>query len=178
MNGHSLRSRLSVAIGAALLTAACANSGAAVSEREDMLASAGFVQKRADSPTRMASLKALPPHQFLARTRNGATRYLYADPTVCGCIYVGDQNAYDRYREQVARGKLLPTNKSAPSSAVLRCPARRGSCSGVLKIAKTSSFRDAGKAREPRNPRTRAGGSNGLACVHEFRARPCRAVPE
>jgi hypothetical protein len=102
MNGHSLRSRMSVAIGAALLTAACANGGAAVSEREDMLASAGFVQKRANSPTRMASLKALPPHQFLARTRNGATRYLYADPTVCGCIYVGDQNAYDRYREQVA----------------------------------------------------------------------------
>jgi hypothetical protein len=27
---------------------------------------------------------------------------LYADPTVCGCIYVGDQNAYDQYRQQMA----------------------------------------------------------------------------
>jgi hypothetical protein len=27
---------------------------------------------------------------------------LYADPTVCGCIYVGDQNAYDQYRRQMA----------------------------------------------------------------------------
>jgi len=28
--------------------------------------------------------------------------YLYADPMVCGCIYVGDQNAYDQYRQQMA----------------------------------------------------------------------------
>lgn len=102
MNDHPSRPQTSLAIGAALLTAACAYGGAAVSEKEDMLASAGFVQKKTDSPTRTASLKALPPHQFVARTRNGMTRYLYADPTVCGCIYVGDQNAYDRYRQQMA----------------------------------------------------------------------------
>jgi hypothetical protein len=47
-------------------------------------------------------LKSLPPHQFVTRTINGGTRYLYADPTICGCIYVGDQKAYDQYRQKMA----------------------------------------------------------------------------
>jgi hypothetical protein len=94
--------RLSVLAGAALLAAACVNTGPAVSDKEDMLAGAGFVPKKADTPARMAGLKALPPHQFVQRTINGRTTYLYGDPTLCGCIYVGDQNAYDRYRQQMA----------------------------------------------------------------------------
>ncbi|HEX9536094.1 MAG TPA: hypothetical protein VF924_11515 [Stellaceae bacterium] len=64
--------------------------------------SAGFVSKKIDATAQMANLKSLPPHQFVAKNRNGRTRYLYADPTVCGCIYVGDQNAYDQYRQQMA----------------------------------------------------------------------------
>jgi hypothetical protein len=47
-------------------------------------------------------LKSLPAHQFATKNINGRTSYLYADPTVCGCIYVGDQNAYDRYRQNMA----------------------------------------------------------------------------
>lgn len=93
--------RLSVLAGAALLAAACADTGAAVSAKEDMLAGAGFVMKKADTPARMATLKALPPHQFVQRGSNSRTTYLYGDPTLCGCIYVGDQNAYDRYRQQM-----------------------------------------------------------------------------
>jgi hypothetical protein len=89
-------------VGAALLAAACANSGAAVTEKEDLLVSAGFVPKKAYSAARMATLKSLPPHQFVTRTINGGTRYLYADPTICGCIYVGDQKAYDQYRQKMA----------------------------------------------------------------------------
>ena len=91
--------RLAVVVGAALVAAACANTGGeATSQKDDMLLSAGFVSKKADATARMASLKSLPPHQFVARNRNGRTVYLYADPTVCGCVYVGDQNAYDQYR--------------------------------------------------------------------------------
>jgi hypothetical protein len=90
--------RLAIAVGAALVAAACANTGGATSQKDDMLLSAGFVSKKADATARMAGLKSLPPHQFVARNRNGRTVYLYADPTVCGCVYVGDQNAYDQYR--------------------------------------------------------------------------------
>ncbi len=45
---------------AAALLAACAGSGGAVSEKEDLLASAGFAPKKADTAARMASMKALP----------------------------------------------------------------------------------------------------------------------
>jgi hypothetical protein len=91
-----------LAIGAALLVAACADTGTGVIDKEDMLASAGFVAKKADSAARIATLKSLPPHQFVTRTTDGRTRYLYADPTACGCIYVGDQSAYDQYRQKMA----------------------------------------------------------------------------
>jgi hypothetical protein len=90
--------QLAIAVGAALVAAACANTGGPTSQKDDMLLSAGFVSKKADATARMAGLKSLPPHQFVARNRNGRTVYLYADPTVCGCVYVGDQNAYDQYR--------------------------------------------------------------------------------
>jgi hypothetical protein len=102
MNDHRLRYRASFAVGAALLATACANNSGAISDKEDILASAGFVPKKANTAARMASLKALPPHRFVTRTGTVGTRYLYADPTVCGCIYVGDLNAYDRYRQQMA----------------------------------------------------------------------------
>ena len=94
--------RLALPMGAALVAGACANTGGAISQKEDMLLSAGFVSKKIDATAQMANLKSLPPHQFVAKNRNGRTRYLYADPTVCGCIYVGDQNAYDQYRQQMA----------------------------------------------------------------------------
>lgn len=90
------------AAGAALLAAACVGPGGSVSNRDDMLASSGFVPKKADNPARLATLRALPPHQFVARTINGRPSYLYADPTVCGCVYVGDQRAYDQYRRNIA----------------------------------------------------------------------------
>src|SRR5215472_16828739 len=109
-----------LAAGVALLAAACANSGPAVSEKEDMLANSGFVPRKADNAVRLATLKSLPPHQVVTRTINGRPTYLYADPTVCGCIYSGDQSAYDQYRQKMAarqtatddqiRAVLSPTN--------------------------------------------------------------------
>jgi hypothetical protein len=94
--------QLALVMGAALVAAACANTEGAISQKDDMLLSAGFVPKKADATSQMASLKSLPPHQFVARNRHARTVYLYADPAVCGCIYVGDQNAYDQYRRQMA----------------------------------------------------------------------------
>ena len=91
-----------VVIAAALLAAGCESTGTAVADKEDMLADTGFVPKRANSASRVSALKSLPPHQFVMQTVNGKTRYVYADPTVCGCLYVGDQQAYDQYRQRMA----------------------------------------------------------------------------
>ena len=68
--------RFALVIGVTLMAAACANSGitsseTAISEKDDMLMGAGFVPKKANTSARMASLKSLPPNQFVARTIKG-----------------------------------------------------------------------------------------------------------
>ncbi|HTV44047.1 MAG TPA: hypothetical protein VMF05_01920 [Stellaceae bacterium] len=84
----------------ALVTASCANPAAAPTG--DLLVEAGFVERKADSPERVAALHALPPHEFVLRDSNGSVKYMYADPIACNCIYVGGQRAYDQYRRSMA----------------------------------------------------------------------------
>jgi hypothetical protein len=80
------------------VASACA---AQVQNKENMLAAAGFTLVPANTPQRQASLSALPPHKFVHQVRNNAVIYTYADPTICDCLYVGNQAAYDRYRQDV-----------------------------------------------------------------------------
>jgi len=77
---------------------ACAGQ---VQKKEDMLAAAGFTLVPVNTPQRQTSLAALPPHKFVRQVRNNAVIYTYADPTICDCLYVGNQAAYDRYRSEV-----------------------------------------------------------------------------
>lgn len=67
---------------------------------EGNLSIAGFVVHRADTPDLQTRLDLLPPHQMLQRVREGTIRYVYADPDVCRCVYVGSQQAYDLFRKQ------------------------------------------------------------------------------
>jgi hypothetical protein len=82
---------------------ACANQ---VQNKEDMLAAAGFTLVPANTPQRQAALASLPPHKFVRQERNNTVVYTYADPTICDCLYVGNQAAYGRYRENVFQKKL------------------------------------------------------------------------
>jgi hypothetical protein len=77
---------------------ACTNS---VQNKEDLLAAAGFTLVPVNSPQRQASLATLPPHKFVHQIRNNTVIFTYADPTICDCLYVGNQAAYDRYRQDV-----------------------------------------------------------------------------
>jgi len=90
--------------------AACATAPQ-IAAKEDMLAAAGFVIRPADTPERIASLRQLPPHRFLWKTRDGKLLTVYADPTVCGCLYVGDQAAYQAYRREVFQKQLADENR-------------------------------------------------------------------
>jgi hypothetical protein len=72
-----------------------------VQNKEDLLAAAGFSLVPANTPQRQASLSTLPPHKFVHQIRNNLVVFTYADPTICDCLYVGNQAAYDRYRQDV-----------------------------------------------------------------------------
>jgi hypothetical protein len=88
---------------ALILFAMCVAASACnpAQNKENMLAAAGFTLVPANTPQRQSSLRSLPPHKFAHQVRNGAVVFIYADPTICDCLYVGNQAAYDHYRQNV-----------------------------------------------------------------------------
>ncbi len=89
-----------------LLASACATPQEQVADREDRLAAAGFHARPADTPQREALLQRLPPQRFVVLPVRGRDLYVYADPLVCGCLYVGPEASYDLYRQQVFQHRL------------------------------------------------------------------------
>ena len=89
-----------------LLASACATPQEQVADREDRLAAAGFHARPADTPQRGALLQRLPPQRFVVLPVRGRYLYAYADPLVCGCLYVGSEASYDLYRQQVFQHRL------------------------------------------------------------------------
>lgn len=86
--------------------AACQTQQEAVMHREDNLAAAGFTVRPANTPERQAMLKRLPPNQFVQRANGDTVHYVYADPLVCGCLYVGTQQAYNQYKRDQQQKNL------------------------------------------------------------------------
>jgi len=95
-----------VAIAACVVLSACTSPAQRVQNKEDLLVASGFRFTPANTPQRHASLASLPPHKFVLQVRDNKLIYIYADPTICGCLYVGNQAAYGRYRENVFQKHL------------------------------------------------------------------------
>ena len=89
------------ALGLCVAVAACQSPQQRVAAKEDMMVAAGFKFVPANTPARQAQFKLLPPHKFSRQIKDGRSFYAYPDPTVCVCLYVGDQNAYATYRANV-----------------------------------------------------------------------------
>ena len=77
---------------------ACETQQQRVAAREDKLSAAGFVIRPANTAEREAMLARLPANKFVRRASGDSVHYVYADPLVCGCLYVGTQEAYNRYK--------------------------------------------------------------------------------
>src|ERR1700736_7041459 len=92
---------LLAAVGLMLGISACATSPAQVAQKGDMLKAAGFQVRVADSPHRVAQMKRLPPNKFVSRIRNGQKVYLFSDPAACNCVYLGTQQNWDVYQQQL-----------------------------------------------------------------------------
>ncbi|MBS0379497.1 MAG: hypothetical protein JSS29_13490 [Proteobacteria bacterium] len=95
---HPFLPRAAVLFLVALAVVSCQSAPPNFGAYEDQLAAAGFLMKPANTPARQQMLSRLPPHTFLIRSNGGVTHYVYADPLVCDCLYVGTQQAYDQYR--------------------------------------------------------------------------------
>jgi hypothetical protein len=87
--------------------------------KEDMLASSGFKQTRPNTPVQLASMQSLPPHKLTKTTYKGKTVWVYPDPTICACLYVGNQVAYDAYAQrQRQRNQLDAATVTVPEQAL------------------------------------------------------------
>lgn len=79
--------------------AACASNSQL---KENMLSSSGFKATHPKTSAQVASFNSLPPHKLTKTNYKGKTVWVYPDPTVCACLYIGDQKAYEAYSQQAA----------------------------------------------------------------------------
>lgn len=86
--------------------------GCAAMQREEAksmeatLSAAGFQMKPADTPERVAHLNSMRPLKIVPHLKDGRLLYVYADPKSCKCLFVGDEQAYQRYQALAIREKL------------------------------------------------------------------------
>lgn len=98
---------LALAAGLAFGLAGCASiEKQEVEQKESMLSAAGFSMKPATTPAQRANLATLPPNKLVAQPVDGQVRYFYADPKTCGCVYVGDEKAYQTYQRLVFEQRI------------------------------------------------------------------------
>jgi hypothetical protein len=118
---------ISVAAAALCPAVAGALGGCAALERqqtvdtEKLLAVAGFQRFAAESDNRHVI------HlwrDIVVRRQGGNVLYIYADPRVCRCVYVGGPEAYAKYREfAVSEAIAADMSIAAPNSASPNGPA-------------------------------------------------------
>jgi hypothetical protein len=100
-------------LGNSVVSAAEAPSRSSLEKNSFYLSSAGFRVQVANDPAGRKALHALPAHRFVANGVGEALRYFYAEPEHCVCIFVGTQQAYDRYLK-ILNQPLKPTDSVAP----------------------------------------------------------------
>lgn len=96
-----------------LITSACATPQQRAAAQESLLSYSGFTAQPVNTPERSAALTSLPPNKMLQEVHDGSVRYVYADPLVCGCLYLGDQAAYGRYKQEVTKRQLAKEQAEA-----------------------------------------------------------------
>lgn len=94
----------SVAMLVSLFVSACVST---IENKENMLIAAGFRTRPVDTQDKADALRALPPHKFVMKTQdNNQVVYLYADPTICKCLYYGNQDAYQAYQQMAFQQRI------------------------------------------------------------------------
>ncbi len=65
--------------------------------KENQLTAAGFKKRSIKTEAQLADFRQIPAHMVRPTTYKGRPVYVYADPTICGCLYMGGTTAYNTY---------------------------------------------------------------------------------
>ena len=101
-----------------------ASSPAKIMETEARLVKAGFERVPIQTPEQGGAVEQLPLHRLNRYSSVEGSVYWYADPTICSCLYEGDQAAYDRYAGQLQQEHDTAEymNEQAPAQLVNLSP--------------------------------------------------------
>jgi hypothetical protein len=100
-------------LGTSVVFAAEVSGRPSLEKNSFYLSSAGFHIQVANDPAGQRALHALPAHRFVTNGAGDDLRYFYAEPERCVCIFVGTQQAHDRYLKMVNQ-PLQPTDHVSP----------------------------------------------------------------
>ena len=104
----------------ALIVAAAAGcatlQSAETRSTEEVLSAAGFHVEPADTPEKLADLQTPPARKVLPQTRDGKLSYVYRDPTVCQCLYLGGEPEYQQYERLRVQQEIADEQSSAALS--------------------------------------------------------------
>lgn len=75
-------------------------------QMDEMLVRAGFQLHTADTPKKLDFLKSLPQNELVHKTYNEKMFYFYMDGASCQCVYVGDEQAYQRFKQSVKEEQM------------------------------------------------------------------------
>jgi hypothetical protein len=96
------------------VTACQTTTPQAISQKEDHLLAAGFIVRPANTPERQSMLSRLPANHFARLKQGDSLSYVYADPRVCDCLYIGTQEAYDKWQAYAQQQHLADEESMAP----------------------------------------------------------------
>ncbi len=91
--------RLGLLVALGIMFAGCATTTPMQTEMD--LGSCGFKWKVADTPEKLKHLETLPQRKIVRHQEEGKDYYIYADAQECKCVYVGDEKAYQEYKQLV-----------------------------------------------------------------------------
>src|SRR5512147_927618 len=121
---NPLFSRLCLTAVLVMLLAACAPiEKQETRSTEQLLSAAGFDIKPADTPDKLATLRAMKQNKLVRRqTKDGRLQFLYGDAAVCRCVYVGDEQAYQRYQNLAVQQQIAIADQEAELDASMDAP--------------------------------------------------------
>ncbi len=100
-----------IGIMAVALAGCAATGGGKAARMERNLLHVGFQMKLADTPEKMKRLKALPQREIFRYEKEGKIHFVYANAEGCECVYVGSENAYQRFVNLKRDKKLDQKNR-------------------------------------------------------------------
>ena len=106
--------RVLALVALSLLLAGCASRERRYAEaNEQGLAAAGFQKRIADTPAKMAHLQSLIQRKILVYKVRERLVYVWADATLCQCLYIGNEAQYQEYAKLAMDQALARERRTA-----------------------------------------------------------------